>query len=317
MKLFFFLWLLTLAVPYAGVCEEPEVRVEFPGVSDPGQRSFQDELSLVARRSAELGKKRFSRIKKINDSYQRTAEAVRILAERGDVAGAIPLLREASQKYDGNRMAYLLLGSAFERIGDRKKAARAYADFYRHSLTLAPFERELIGPSSLRVFCGHIEKRFSEWGLTLPKPRVSLELQMARSVVMLERSQAGRWINLLLPFLVVIGLALMLLARVTHTELPPGVLYFGVSFYLLFVLGYLLWASHFFMGLPFFVSLEAEFILFFGGGAVLICLLYAANCFFESKHGPKTGDLKLCPHCHATILRVAAECPACKRACRS
>ena len=308
--------LLMTAVPYTGVCGEPEIRIKPPGVSDAGQKAFRNELSLVARRSVELGRKRFSKIKNINDSYQLTAKAIRALSERGDVVSAIPLLREASEKYDGNRMAYLLLGAVFERMGERNAAAHAYADFYRISLTLVPFEKELIGPSSLRIFCGYVEKRFSEWGLTLPTPRVGFELQRVRSVIMLERSRVGQWINLILPVLVLVGLVLILLARLGPIALPAAVVYFSVSFYLLLVLGYLLWAAHFFMGLPFLISLETEYALFFGGGTVLIGLLYAANRFLDPRREPKTEDSKICPHCHALILRVALECPICKRACR-
>lgn len=316
MKLFAFFLLWVMAVPYAGVCSEAEVRVKSPGASDPGQRAFRNELSLVARRSAELGKKRFSKIKNINDSYQLTAAAIRVLSERGEAAAAIPLLREASEKYDGNRMAFLLLGAVFEKMGNRSDAARAYADFYRISLTMVPFEKELIGPSSLRTFCGYVEKRFSEWGLTLPEPRVGFELQRVRSVVMLERSRAGQWINLILPVMVLVGLVLMLLARLGHVALPAGVAYFSVSFYLLLVLGYLLWVAHFFLGLPFLISLETEYALFFGAGAVSICSLYAANRFFDRRREPRTEDSKICPHCRAIILRMALECPLCKRACR-
>lgn len=317
MKFFLLLLLLMISGLHAGVCAEPEIRVESPEVFDASQKTFWDELSLVARKAAALGEKRFSKIKKVNDSYQLTAQAIQVLSEKGDVAGAIPLLRKASKKYDGNRMAHLLLGAAFEKMGDLKDAAHAYAGFYRTSFTLVPFETELIGRSSLQVFRGYIEKRFTEWEMTLPEPRVSLELQKMRSLVMLENSRTGQWINLILPLLVVVGLALMLLARMAHVEWPAAVTYFSVSIYLLIVLGYFLWAAHFFMGLPFLISIEAEYILFFGAGSVLICLLYAANCFFDSRHEPKTGDLKFCPHCHATLLNVVMECPVCKRPCRS
>ena len=315
MKLFSFLFLLMVAGACVGVCEEPMIRVESPEAVEPSQKIFRNELSLVARKSAALGEKRFSKFKWINDSYQLTAEAIRILAERGDVVQAIPLLREASKKYDGNRMAYLLLGSALERMGNQDAAARAYADFYRYSLTLVPFEKDLIDPSSLEIFRGYVEKRFSDWGRELPEPKVGFELQKVRSVVMLESSRTGQWINLILPLLVLVGLALMILTRMTQTEFPAPVTYFGVSFYVLLVLGYLLWAAHFFMGLPFLVSIEAEYALIFGGGSALICLLYAVNCFFDFRPEIKPEGTKLCPHCHATLLKVTVECPFCKRPC--
>jgi len=311
----FFLFLM-VAGPCAAVCEEPVIRVESPEASEPIQKVFRNELSLVARNSAAFGEKRFSKYKKINDSYQLTSEAIQILAENGDVVRAIPLLREASRKYDGNRMAYLLLGSALERTGDRVAAAHAYADFYIYSLTMVPFERELIGPSSLEIFRGYVEKRFSEWGMTLPRARVGFELQRMRSLVMLESSPTGQRINLVLPILVLVGLAVLILTRMTHMEFPETAAYFLVSFYVLLVLGYLLWTAHLFLGLPFLRSIEAEYALLFGGGGALICLLYAANCFFDFRPESKGEDSKACPHCRAIILRVSVECPFCKRACR-
>jgi hypothetical protein len=309
------LWMVLAST--AGVCSEPVVRVETQGVLAVDQKTFWNELSLVARKAAALGKKRFSRIKSINDSYQLTAEAIGVLAQRGDVPAAVPLLKKASKKYDGNRMAYLLLGAAFESIGDKANAASAYASFYRYSLTYVPFEQELIGPPSLQIFRGYVEKRFSEWGMTLPSSRVSLELQKMRSLIMLESSKAGQWINLLLPILVVVGLALMLLGRMGHAEFPPAVSYFLGGFYLLLVLGYFLWVAHFFIGLPFLISVGTEYAIFFGVGTLLIGLFYAANRFLDSKYRrePPHGEAKTCLHCHATMVRIAVECPVCKRPC--
>jgi len=82
------------------------------------------------------------------------------------------------------------------------------------------------------------------------------------------------------------------------------------------VAGYALWAAHFFMGLPFLISLETEYAIFFGTGTVLICLLYGINRLLDSRHGPRRSDAEHCPHCHAIILPVALECPVCKRPCR-
>lgn len=317
MRLLFLLLLLITAHPHAAVSEESGARVEIERTFDPGEKDFREELSLVARKAAALGQKRFSKIRNINDSYQLTAKAIKFLSEQGNKAAAIPLLREASEEYDGNRMAYLLLGWIFERAGDRSGAARSYGDFYRYSLTTVPFEKDLIGPSSLRVFCGYVEKRFREWRLPPPKARVGLDLQMARSAAILERSPAGRWINLILPILVAVSSGLVLLVQIRHFRVPGAVSYFGISFYLLLVAGYMLWAAHFFLGLPFFVSLETENALFFGGGTALIALVYAANHFLDSRPGSKDADSKTCPHCRAFILRISTECPVCKRPCRS
>src|SRR3989338_5087878 len=110
MKRFFFLLLFVLLFSRTASCEEPSVRIERP-VSDYEQ-ALRDELSLVARKAFELRQARFSIVKNINDSYQLTAEAIILLAERDDVKNAVPLLREAVKKFDGNRLAYLLLGSA-------------------------------------------------------------------------------------------------------------------------------------------------------------------------------------------------------------
>jgi len=316
LRLLPFLLLLLAVGPRSGTSETPVIRIESSVVSDPDQKVFQNELSLVARKAAKLGSMRFSKIKKINDSYQLTAEAIRMLAERGDVKGATPLLRKASKDYDGNRMAHLLLGSVMERLGDRVASARAYAAFYRYSLTTVPFERKLIGSSSLRIFRGYIEKRFVEWKMRLPESRVGLALRKARAVAMLERSRAGQWINLVLPLLVVVGLGLILLAHMKHVEFPAPVAYFLISTYVLLVLGYLLWAAHFFMGLPFLGSIEKEYSRFFGGGALVIVLLYVLNHFLDPRREPKIKDTSHCPHCGAIVLSVSVECPSCKRKCR-
>ena len=310
------LFLLSLLNPQAGPCEEPLGNVERLREQGAPEAVFQDKLGFVAQKTFRLGQKRFAKIKAINDSYQWTSEAIGILATRGDTAAAISLLLEASEKFQENRVAYLLLGSILEKKGARDAAARAYADFYRYSLTLLPFEQKLISPSDLKVFRDYIEMRFAEWGMKLPASRITLDVQKARSVALVERSRVGKWINLILPLFVLLGLALMLLARMTGMEFPVAVSSLGLSFYFLTVLGYVLWVAHFFLGLPFFLSLGKEYALLFCGGTFLIVAVYLGSCFLDRRSAPRAEGLKYCPHCHASILNVTAECPVCKRSCR-
>ena len=298
----------------AAACEEPALFREKPTPGeDREQTEFRDELSLSARKAVELAQTRFSRIKSINDSYQQTAEAALLLAERGDLRGAIPLLREASEKFDENRLAYLLLGAAFERAGDREGAAQAYAGFYRNSLTLVPEETKLISLSALMVFRNYVETRFKEWKMPLPESKIGLALRRERSLAMLEGSPAGQRINLILPLIVVVGIPLLILFRLTGAEFPAAVSYFFVSFYLLCVLGYVLWAAHLFAGLPFFVSPGNEYKLFFKGGAILIAALYAARRFLVRKMRKKIEGARYCPSCGEITLNLEKECPQCKR----
>jgi tetratricopeptide (TPR) repeat protein len=314
MKKLSFLILFMMLFLRAAACEETGL---FRDESAPGwdrdQTEFRQELSLSARKAVELARSRFSKIKSINDSYQLTAEAILLLADRGDIDHAIPLLREASKKFDGNRLTYLLLGAALERIGAREEAARAYAGFYRNSLTLAREENTLISPSALRVFRDYVEARFAAWKIPLPVSKIGFALRRERSMAMLEGSPTGQEINLILPLVVVGGLLVLILFRLTGAEFPFAVSYFFVSFYILCVLAYALWAAHLFLGLPFFVSLKIEYKLFFTGGTVLIIAFYAARGFFGPKMRKKIEGARYCPFCGAIMLDVERECPECKR----
>lgn len=314
MKKLSFLILFLMLFLRAAACEETELFHDGPVPGwDRDQTEFRQELSLSARKAVELSQSRFSRIKSINDSYQLTAEAVLLLADRGDIDRAIPLLREASKKFDGNRLAYLLLGAALERTGEREEAARAYAGFYRNSLTLAPEENELISLSALRVFRDYVEARFAAWKIPLPGSKIGFALRRERSMAMLEGSPAGQRINLILPLVVVGGLLILLLFRLTGAEFPFAISYSSVSFYILCVLAYALWAAHLFLGLPFLVSPETEYKLFFAGGAVLIITFYAGRRFFGPKMRKKVEGSRYCPFCGAIMLDVERECPECKR----
>lgn len=312
MRLLPCLFFLMTLLPAIGHCEEPAIHMKTPGKALSTEELFRQTMSKVAARTAKFGAKRSSKIKKINDSYEWTAQAIRLLDERSDVNAAIPLLREASQAYDRNRMAYLLLGLALERSGDRNGAAQAYADFYRNSITLVPFEKDLIGDANLRVFRDYVAFRLKAWGSPLPKEQVSLDVHKARSAARISRSPVGQWINLTLPLCVLIGLVLMLLGRVRHVELSSTAAYFAGTSYVLIVIGYLLWAAHFFMELPFLVTLEFEYALLFGGGAGLILFFYVLNRFMDSRTAPKLEDTKICPKCRSTILKISVECPVCK-----
>ena len=298
----------------AAACEEPEIFRDRPsGGWNREQTDFRQELSASARKVVELAQGRFSKSRTINDSYQLTAEAVMLLEERGDIRGAIPRLRAASKKFDGNRLAYLLLGAALERNGECEEAAKAYAGFYRNSLTLAREENELISPSGLQVFRDYVEARFAEWKVPLPRSKIGFILRRERSMAMLEGSSAGQRINLILPLAVVVGVLLLLLFRLTGAEFPFAVSYFFVSAYLLCVLGYLLWVAHLFGGLPFYVSPETEYGLFFKGGAILIAVLYAAGRVIVPKMRKKLEGARYCPSCGEIILDVERECSQCKR----
>ena len=110
-KIFFSIFFLTFFLPIAASAE-PEL---FQNDSMPGwdydQTEFRHELGISARKVVELARTRFSQIRSINDSYLLTAKAALLLADRGDTRAAIPLLQEAAKKFDGNRLAYLLLGA--------------------------------------------------------------------------------------------------------------------------------------------------------------------------------------------------------------
>lgn len=314
MKQFLLPVLFMMLFLQAAACEEPALIRDRPASGEGREQTeFRDELGRSARKAVELARRRFSRIKSINDSYQLTAEAALLLAERGDIRGAIPLLREASGKFDGNRMAYLLLGAACERAGDREGAARAYAGFYRNSLTLVPEESKLISLSALIVFRNYVETRFKEWQISLPESKIGLALRRERSMAMLEGSPAGQRINLILPLIVVVGIPLLILFRMTGAEFPSAVSYFFVSFYLLCVLAYALWAAHLFIGLPFFISVGREYELFFTGGAVLIAVLYMVRRFLFHKMRRKIEGTQDCPSCGEIMLNLEKECPKCKR----
>ncbi|MFA5160363.1 MAG: hypothetical protein WC484_07670 [Candidatus Omnitrophota bacterium] len=314
MKKLSFLILFMMLFLRAAACEEPKLFRDEPAPGrDRDQTEFRQELSLSARKTVELARSRSSRFKSINDSYQLTAEAILLLEERGDIRGAVPLLREASKKFDGNRLAYLLRGAALERIGEREGAAQAYAGFYKNSLTLAPEENELINPSALRVFRDYVEARFAAWKIPLPGSKIGFVLRRERSMVMLEGSPAGQRINLILPLVVVAGVLVLILFRLIGAEFPPAVSYFFVSFYVLCVLAYALWAAHLFAGLPFFISLETEYKLFFVGGTVLIVAFYAARRFLVYKMRKKIKGVRYCPSCGEILLEVERECLKCKR----
>jgi len=302
-KFLFFIFFMTLFLPVASG-EEPA----------PGwQTDFRDELSISSQKVVALAPARFSRIKNVNDSYHLTAEAVLLLDERGDTKEAIPLLRKATKKFDGNRLAYLLLGAVFERIGDREGAIQAYSGFYKHSLTLVPEENKIIDRSALTVFRNYVEARFEQWEVPLSESKVGLALQRVRSMVMLEGSPSGQWINMVVPMIVVIGIPVLILCHLTGTKFPYVVSYFLMSFYLLCAMAYALWAVHLFLGLPFFVSPETEYKLYFAGGVILIPAFYVARRFLAHKRRANYEGGKYCPSCGAVMLTVEMECPNCKR----
>lgn len=310
MKIFLAFFFLFLVFAPLGHCQYSGSWTE--AQASDLDRTFRDELSQLARNAAGLKDARVTSVKNVNDSYQFLAEAIFLLGEKGDVANAISRLDEAIRKFDGNRSAYLLLGAAYERIGEQKNAAGAYANFYRFSLTLSPIESRLISGQSLDFFKRYIETRFKQWGLQLPESKIPLGIQKVRSVLMIENSQTAQWINIILPMLVVGGLILLLFARILQIELPEKLSYGLVSFYLLGVGGYALWAAHFFIGLPFFISIQAEFALFFGIGAAGIMAFYSIRQFWVRRAEEKIQGIKRCPQCRQMILKVEVECPECR-----
>jgi hypothetical protein len=313
-RLIIFLLFLFISAPLIAFGSQTSSRIE--KASAPDDKAFRDELSLVARKAVELKQSRFSIIQNINDSYRLTVNAIMLLAEKGDVKSAVPMLRDATGKYEGNRLAYLLLGSAFERAGLMEDAAHAYAGFYRYSLSLSPIETQLISPSSLQIFRSYVEMRFREWKWDLPEAAVPLGVRKTRSLVMIEQSKTGQLLNLILPLMVITGLAFLLLGRMWQLEPPPFVAYFLLRFYLLAVAAYVVWAAHFFLGLPFLISMEVEFMLIPAAGTVFISIIYALNRLrARRREKPVEGTMR-CPKCKQIVLQLAVECPYCKRLCQ-
>ncbi|MFA6600800.1 MAG: hypothetical protein WC352_02510 [Candidatus Omnitrophota bacterium] len=283
------------------------------GGSEPrAVEAFHKELGLAARRAAGLKTDRLTKVKAINDSYRLTAQAVRVLDGSGDPREAIALLREAVRKLDSNRLAYLLLGAIFEKADQPEEAARVYADFYRYSLALSPVENQLIGPQALEVFREYVEIRFRQWGRSLPEPKVPLGVRRARSLTLLENSGIARKLNLILPILAVGGLVLLMLLRVSGLEVPALLGYFLGRLYLLAVLSYALWAAHFYLGLPFWGSMEAEFGRVGGFGFAAVTVLTAMR-YWRDERAKITEGLAACPHCRAVVSKLCVECPECKR----
>jgi len=82
--------------------------------------------------------------------------------------------------------------------------------------------------------------------------------------------------------------------------------------YFCFWIAYAVWILDLAFGLPWGLSRQSAVPALFGVALVLFFTGQAVSRWLE-KRAPLDEGYQRCPHCRAVVLKLAAECPACKK----
>ena len=286
-----------------------EIRVGTPA---PIEKAFEKELALTARKFMAFKKKRFAPLKHVNDSYQKSADAILELVIHRNFIKAIQILKSAISDYPDNRFAYLLLGVAYERRGNPLEAVQYYKTFYQKSSRFAPIELKLISRPALQTFQEYVKTRLTEWHEEIPALDLPPKVYTVWMLNVLKLSPFGTVLSFLLPFTVMGGIVGFILGLLFKVRYPVGVTITLCLGYGLFLVAYLLWISHLFLGLPIFVSIETEFGLLLGGGSALIVGGFLFPKYVKHLRIKIDQNYQICPHCKREIKKTFSVCPHCK-----
>ena len=117
---------------------------------------FQDQINKTVAGLQKAASRRSMRLKYLNDSLDRTAEAAERLA-KGENSAAFPLLKSARQSYSENSIALFLEGVALDGRFDSASANQRFKEFLTKGRTYTDFEKAVLSKNDYQNLRKEVE----------------------------------------------------------------------------------------------------------------------------------------------------------------
>ena len=137
---------------------------------------------------------------------------------------------------------------------------------------------------------------------------IGVKEELVRAI---ENSTLGQALGIVLPIILAVGFVIVLCIRQFDVSMSRPLQRLIWRYFVLILIAYLLWFGHFFVGVPFFSSIEMEYGLLLGGGSGFFLLLYFVETYREKERSFNPKEDIHCPKCGAIMLKIAAKCPQC------
>ncbi len=278
-------------------------------------RAFGAIIEKAAARLQTVAEKRPLKLSQWNDSLKKTAQAVFLMASRGDPEKIAALLEAARSRHPGNSFAILLQAISQNGRGDQAQANKTFEEFLLKSRKYTEFE-----------------ETFLHWGEFHMLRRTVFEVLRSRKIYFKGREEEIQayipyeqffkyvmdprrddWVmNVALVILILGGGVLLVTASLTGVDLsaPPGSSL--LTMYVMIWIAYSVWIFDLAFGLPFGLSRTTVVPLFLVI-IVLSILTLDLLAYLSDLARPMEEGYRRCPHCKGIIVTLATECIHCRK----
>ncbi len=333
MKLIMFLfslWVLATASIQTGQ-EVPDDNARFGQI-----------ITQTAAKLQESAARRPFKIKVMNDSLEKIAEALRLMAQtqrggdkprsftplRGD-AGVpgfplsasegprekiLRLLREARAVYPENSFAILIQAVFYNAAGDTASANRFFEEYLLKSRTYSDFEKEFIKWNDYHTLRRLAYELLRVRGINFTGREKEIQVRTPYEQLMqyaLHPAAKDRSLNLFFLVFILGGALCLMFGAASGMVFYRHLGFSLLVMYLAVWLAYACWIYDLAIGLPGGLNRNGTTLFFFFTG-ILISLSELISSWREM-HRPLAPGFKRCPHCQEIIVTLAVECFRCKK----
>jgi hypothetical protein len=278
-------------------------------------RKFGEIIEKAAMRLQTVAEKRPLKLSQWNDSLEKMAQAVFLMASKGDPEKITALLEAARKSHPENSFAILLQAILQNVRGDQQKANKTFEEFLLKSRKYT-----------------ELEETFLHWGEFHMLRRTVFEVLRAQKISFKGREaeiqayipyeqffkyvmdpRREDWVmNVALVILILGGGVLLVIASLTGVDLsvPPGSSL--LTMYVMIWIAYAVWIFDLAFGLPFGLSRTAVVPLFLVIVSLLI-LTMDLMAYLNDRRRPLEEGYCRCPHCSGIIVALSTECIHCRK----
>ncbi len=303
--------LTSLLLAFAAIAQNEDAQ---PNPQELKQR-FDAALVDSLKHLTDLLKNPKYRVRQVNESLQKTAQAIETLTQNQNYAEAESLLREAVKLNSENILSILLLADALESQQKTAEANETYTLFLKKVPSRSSLSKDLMSWESRIAFAEYAKFKLLSRALPVPNTEGLLKPPLIERIKTEKNSLLLNVISIGLPLAVLISTFFIIFWHVvTDGDFDNPLIYqFIMRIYFVLIAGYATWLLHLFVQIPPFMHPEEEEIL------VIILLGVLTVIGFQIKNVSDKQREKLsdpskepCPFCKKIIDKLSAFCPFCR-----
>lgn len=309
---FFFLCLCTISLPH-------HLHAQSVHVTSQEEKKLFDHLTIISHMIQEKDTHRISHIKAVNQSYKKLQKAITLFAQKDTHDTVVTLLKNAKKNHKENFFVSLFLGSYLYKENALAEAAPYFMEFIQKSPFPTSIERTVIPYHEIMETRQIVMDILQQEGYTIPPLTMPLSYKLQKSLNRLNAFPNESRIGVILTIIVGVGLVWIIIhSMICRADPEAGNTQgkrFCIQTYYIFLIGYLIWMIHLYLGIPPIIAktLEKEIISVLIIGIFVISIGAIAELIEKKKRIKDNPNIILCPHCKKPQQRLAAICAHCRK----